>query len=362
MNEPASWVFVGAFFASLSLTWLCMPLMLRLATRYGVLDRPGGYKQQDGPVPYLGGLVIVVGFSAAVLAAAAFAPEGLPLDQLAIVIATGVSLSVVGLADDVWGLSPVVRLVIEIAAGVVVVLSGAGVTLAGGPTLASGLITVLWVVGVTNAFNLLDNMDGLSGGVAAIAAGTFFLIALMHGQFLVAALAAALAGCALGFLRHNFHPARIYMGDAGSLFIGFLLAVIGLKLRFEAPPTVTFFVPILVLGVALFDTSLVVLTRLAHRRSPLVGGRDHVSHRLVFLGLPVRAAVALIYGGAAALGWLAVVMTYMRGAAAFLLMAFVVAVALFFGILLGLVPVYENSKRRRMMLQEVAPYDPELRS
>ena len=357
MTEPAPWVFAGSFVAALLLTWACMPLALKLAARYGIVDRPGGYKVQDGPVPYLGGVVIVAGFSAAVLAAAAFAPEGVPLDQLAILIATGVGLSFVGLADDLRGLNPYVRLLIEIVAGAVVVVSGAGVSLFPGAEAVNAAITVLWVVGVTNAFNLLDNMDGLSGGVAAVAALAYFAIAILHDQFLVAALAAALAGCALGFLRHNFHPARIYMGDAGSLFLGFLLAVIGLKLRFEGPASSTFFVPILVLGVALFDTTLVVLTRLAHRQSPFVGGRDHVSHRLVLLGLPVPAAVSLIYGGAIALAWLALLMAMLQGSAAIVLMSFVLAVALFFGVLLGRVPVYENSKRKRIMLQEVAPYD-----
>lgn len=356
MTAPAVWVYPAVFVMSLVVTWACMPLALRIAVRYRIMDRPGGYKVQDDAVPYLGGIVIVWVFSAAVLGAAAVAPDGVPLDQLAILIVTGVGLSIVGFADDLWNLHPLIRLLVEIAAALVVVLTGAGVTLFPIAWL-NVLVTVLWVVGVTNAFNLLDNMDGLSGGVAAIASGTFFLIAILHGQFLVAALGASLAGCSLGFLRHNFHPARIYMGDSGSLFLGFLLAVAGLKLRFDSPPEVTFFVPVLVLGVALFDTTLVVVTRLMYRRNPLAGARDHVSHRLVFLGIPVRAAVILIYGGGIALGWLALLMTLIDGLPAFLLMGFVLAVAVFFGLLLGAVPVYENSKRRRVMLQEVAPYD-----
>src|SRR3954447_7758722 len=124
------------------------------------------------------------------------------------------------------------------------------------------LITIVWVVGVTNAFNLLDNMDGLSAGVAALGALTFFVLAVLNGQYLVAALAVAVAGCAVGFLRHNFHPAKIYMGDAGSLFLGFLLSVIGLRLRLpDAPQLTALFVPVVVLGIALFDTSLVTVAR-----------------------------------------------------------------------------------------------------
>jgi UDP-GlcNAc:undecaprenyl-phosphate GlcNAc-1-phosphate transferase len=149
------------------------------------------------------------------------------------------------------------------------------------------------------------------------------------------------------------------MGDAGSLFLGFLLAVIGLKLRFESPPQVTFLVPILVLGIPIFDTVLVVTTRLMHRLSPIVGGRDHMSHRLVFVGIPVPAAVSLIYAAAIALGWLAIAMSRVDVVTAYILGGFVVAVGLFLGVLLALVPVYESSRRRKVMLVEVEKHEEE---
>lgn len=358
MTEPYPWVYAAAFAASLLLTWASMPVALRLATRYGVVDTPGGYKVQRDPVPYLGGIGIVLAFSVAVMVAAAFAPDGVPLDELAVVMCAAIALSLMGLADDLRGLSPFLRLGVEIVAGLVVALSGSGAQIFAADAL-NVVVTVVWIVAVTNAFNLLDNMDGLSAGVAAIACGAFLIIALMQGQFLVGALAAALGGCAVGFLKHNFHPARIYMGDAGSLFLGFLLAVLGVRLRFQSAPEVAAFVPLIVLGVAMLDTGLVVVTRLAHKRNPLVGARDHVSHRLVFLGLPVPAAVSLIYAGAVALGWLGVLCTMIDRNAALVLMAFVATVGLFFGVLLGRVPVYANSKRRHLMLQEVARHDPE---
>jgi len=346
MSAPSAPLYLGIFIVALALTWAGMPVALRVAMRLAIVDRPGGYKTQRSPVPYLGGVVIVIGFSLAVLAAAALAPEGVPLEELAILMAAGVGLSLMGLADDLWGLNPYFRLAVEALAGVLVAVSGSGVELFGHPT-ANMVLTVVWIAGVTNAFNLLDNMDGLSAGIAGIAASAFFLIAILHGQYLIAALAAALAGCALGFLRHNFHPARIYMGDAGSLFLGFLLAVIGVRLRFDAPVQITFLVPVLVLGVALFDTALVVYSRLRHGRNPFVGGRDHVSHRLVHIGLPVPAAVVLIYAGAFALGWLAVLMSMLDQAAALVLMGFVTAVALFFGVLFARVPVYDERSVRK---------------
>lgn len=328
------------------------PLLLRFAVRRSILDRPGGHKAHDDPVPYLGGLGIVLAFAILVLVLALIGQTPAGLRELGIILALGVLLATVGLIDDLRGLGPWLRLAVQIGVGVALWLSGVGVELFG-VTAVDASITVFWVVGVVNSFNLLDNMDGLSAGIAAIAALSFFVIASLNGQYLVAALAVALAGCALGFLRHNFHPARIYMGDAGSLFLGFVLAVIGIKLRFESPTQLTFFVPILVLGVAIFDTTLVTSSRIINGRNPLAGGRDHVSHRLVFVGIPVPVAVSLIYAGGASLGWLALVMSRLDVTTGFLLMGFVIVVAVFLGILLALVPVYAASTRRRLMIQEV---------
>ncbi len=170
------------------------------------------------------------------------------------------------------------------------------------PRALDAVVTVLWVAGVTNAFNLLDNMDGLSAGVSVIAALSIFGIAWLQHRYLVAALAIALAGCAAGFLRSNFHPARIYMGDAGSLFLGFTISVLLLTLRANAPTRVGVAVILAVPGVALFDTTLVMVSRVAHKRNPFSGGQDHTSHRLVYLGLSVRKAVGLTYLVGAALG------------------------------------------------------------
>lgn len=357
MIEPHPWAYVGLFAASLLATVLLTPIALRLARRYAVLDVPGGHKGHHSPVPYLGGVAIVVAFSAAVLVAAVLSPVG-GVPTLALILGLAVGLAVLGLVDDLRGLGPAARFAAETAAAVGLWAAGSGVQIL---TWEPGnlVITVVWVVGITNAFNLLDNMDGLSAGVAVIASGFLLLIAGLNGQFLVASLAAALAGCALGFLKHNVHPAKIYMGDAGSLFLGFLLAVLAIRLRFDGPAEGTFLVPILVLAVAIFDTTLVVISRLAHRRSPFQGGRDHTSHRLVFVGLPVRVAVGLIYGAAVACGWIALVVSRVDAASALLLSSLVIVVGLSLGWVLGGVPVYENSKRRHLMIQEVVRHEPE---
>jgi UDP-GlcNAc:undecaprenyl-phosphate GlcNAc-1-phosphate transferase len=173
------------------------------------------------------------------------------------------------------------------------------------------VVTMLWLVGVTNALNLLDNMDGLSGGVAAIAAAFFVLMSAFSGQYLVGALAAAVLGACIGFLIYNFNPASIFMGDGGSLFLGFLLAVIGIKLRFPDNVTfVTWMIPPLVLGVPLFDTGLVIISRLRRGLNPLTTpGKDHVSHRLVATGMTHREAVLTLYLVAGALGVVAIFVT-----------------------------------------------------
>lgn len=330
-------IFAGSAFLSLVLT----PLALRLALSLQVLDHPGDRKGHSSPVPYLGGAAIVVSFAAAVALVAVLRPPVSGLGELGVVLGVAVALSLVGLLDDTRGLGPWVRFVVEVAAGAGVWAAGAGVDLFS-LEVANAIVTIMWVVGITNAFNLLDNMDGLSAGVAAIGAGWFFIISATNGQFLVASLAAALAGCAVGFLRHNFHPARIYMGDAGSLFLGFLLAYLGLKLRFDAPEDVTSLVPILVLGIAILDTSLVSVARLANGQSPFQGGLDHMSHRLVFMGIPVRAAVILIYGAAISVGLIGLVVSRVDRVSAYLLAGLMAAGGLFVGILLGRVPVYRR--------------------
>lgn len=350
--ELGIWAYGGAFLVSLALSLGLTPVVLRVANSRGIFDHPAPNKSHESPVPYLGGVAIVAAFSLAVGIAGVVQRPPSGLDELGVILGFAVALSVMGLFDDVRHLNPLPKFALEVAAGVA--LWAVGVQVAIFPSdVLNALFTVLWVVGITNAFNLLDNMDGLSAGIAAIASGVFFILAAINGQFLVAALSIALTGCALGFLRHNFHPARIYMGDTGSLFLGFVLAAIGIKLKFPGPNQITFMVPILVLGIPILDTTLVVVNRLLHRRNPLSGGRDHISHRLVFIGLPVGVAVGLIYGSSVILGWLGVVMSRIDRTSGFLLMALVVTVAAFVAVMLSLIPVYETSRRKRMMITEV---------
>jgi UDP-GlcNAc:undecaprenyl-phosphate GlcNAc-1-phosphate transferase len=349
--------YAAAFVVSVGLAWALTPLMLKLALRRQILDVPDERKSHVSPVPYLGGVAIVLAFSITVLVAGALSARTAGVISLAWVLGAAVVLAMVGLADDLRGLNPFLRLAFEIAAGVVVYATDPGIAIPG-PHWLDIVITVVWVVGVTNAFNLLDNMDGLSAGVATISGVAFCVIAGINGQFLVAALSAAVAGCAAGFLRHNFHPAKIYMGDAGSLFLGFLLAAIAVRLKLvDAPRSVAVFVPVLVLGVALFDTTLVTVNRLHHRLNPMSGGRDHLSHRLVWVGIPVPVSVGIIYGLAASLGFLGVLLARLDRTSGLMLVGFVMTIAVGTMALLSAVPVYDSSRQRQAMLRVVREHE-----
>ncbi|HEX2031672.1 MAG TPA: MraY family glycosyltransferase [Actinomycetota bacterium] len=286
--------------ATLALT----PLAGRLARSLGVLDQPAANKYHQQATPYLGGLAVAVGL--VLVGGVAAGAQG----QLFTVVLGGLALAIVGLLDDRFGVGPRVKLAVEVAAGIALWLSGVGAGLFGVEALDMAL-TVLWVVGITNAVNLLDNMDGLCAGVTAIAAGTFFAIAAIEGHYFVAALALAVAGSSLGFLRHNFPPARIFLGDAGTLLLGFLLAALGLKLDLVGENGfVRSAVPILVLGVPVFDTVLVVIARLLGGRRIYVGNTDHSSHRLARLGLSPRRVALSVYGAQVILSGLALVLLY----------------------------------------------------
>jgi UDP-GlcNAc:undecaprenyl-phosphate GlcNAc-1-phosphate transferase len=226
--------------------------------------------------------------------------------QVLTILLCGLAVGILGFVDDWRTLGPGTKLLVEGAAGVALWLAGVRAGLFGVYALDL-LLTVFWVVAVTNAMNLLDNMDGLLPGIAAIAGLSFFAIAAMRGDYLVASFALAVGGACLGFLRHNFPPARIFLGDAGSLLLGFLLAALGLKLDLVGEQgLLRAAIPVLALGVPLLDTLLVIVSRLWDGRAVYRGATDHASHRLVRLGLSGRSTALVLYGIQAGLSAVAV--------------------------------------------------------
>ena len=287
------------FASALILVLGATPIVRRIAGRLGMVDQPDARRVHLSPVPLLGGIAIYAGFIVALL----LFGEGWVVSQAISILVGATIVSFLGIWDDRWGVRPVMKLLGQAIAAGIVILSGVQVSFL--PNQALNLfITFLWMLGITNALNLLDNMDGLSGGVGAVAAAFFLLLAALNGQYLVASLSAALLGVCVGFLVYNFNPASIFMGDAGSMFLGFVLAAVGIKLRFPNHPNViTWMIPVVVLGLPIFDTTLIVVSRLRRGINPLTNpGKDHVSHRLVSLGLSQRQAVILLYGVCCALG------------------------------------------------------------
>ena len=321
-----------AFLVPLLATLLLTPLAARMANRYDVIDHPdgGGHKTHSNSTPYLGGLAVGAGMAVVGLVIAG--TDG----QLLTVLGGALMLAAVGLADDMHSVNPWIRLGFEALAAaalwVVGVRAGAFDTV-----LLDFPLTLLWVMAVVNAFNLIDNMDGIASGVAAAAATGIAAIAAYDGNFLVASLALATAGAAVGFLRYNAPPARIFLGDAGSMLLGFLVAALTLEVDLPVGSVLPrVLATVLLAGVPLFDLSVVLIARFRDGRPLLMGGTDHTSHRLAACGssrprvlvisVLAQAAcsllawfvyrqsqeVVLAVGAAAALVWIGLLVLFLR--------------------------------------------------
>ncbi len=278
-----------AFGLPLLLTLLLTPLARQLARQLGLVDHPREHKFHREATPYLGGLAVALG----VLALAAVTAG--TSRQVLTILAAGLAATVLGLVDDWRGVGPLVKLLVEASIGVALWVAGVRAGLFGIEALDL-IVTVVWVVAITNAMNLLDNMDGIAAGVAAVCAAGFFAIAATRGDYLVASLAAGVAGGSLGFLRYNFPRARIFLGDAGSLLLGFLLAALGLKLDLIGQSgAVRAAIAVLIVAVPLFDMMLVIAARVHDGRPISRGGTDHTAHRLVFRGLEPRRVAIVAY-------------------------------------------------------------------
>ena len=292
---------VGAFALTGLLTWPVRALAIRL----GAMDAPNlERKTQAEPVPYLGGVAIALGITITTLAAVYVGGNtsgenaGQIKDLALTVLLPALVLGVMGLIDDLRSLSPWPRLIAQSLVGTVVALvivnSGTTGTPFGTSTLNTA-VSIFWIVGICNSINFFDNLDGAAAGAVAIAALGVFFIALDRGQELVSALSIVTVGATVGFLLWNKSPAKIYMGDAGALFLGIIISVATIRLNPGIEPIwKSLAIPVILLGVPLLDTCVAIFSRLARGVSPLTGGKDHLSHRLVRAGLTrPMAAIAL---------------------------------------------------------------------
>jgi UDP-GlcNAc:undecaprenyl-phosphate GlcNAc-1-phosphate transferase len=329
-NMPAGVLaFLIALFASLMLT---VPVRA-LALRMGMVDLPGPRKVHLRPIPMLGGLAMY----GAVVLSVLFTFTGAARAQIVGILTGATVVGAVGILDDRGWLHHQVKLFLAMPlAACVLLVTGIHAQLfeflLGGRTgyILDDLLTVFFVVGITASFSILDHMDGLCAGVAATASIFFALLAYLNGQTLVTTLAAAVLGAATGFLRWNFKPAKIFMGDGGAMFLGFLMATLGLKLRLEGANHISsWLAPLLILGVPIFDTTLVTISRSRRGLLPFATpGKDHAAHRLANLGLGHRGAVISMYFLGLLSGGAAVLVSYLQPIAAVLVALFAFATAL----------------------------------
>lgn len=306
---------------------LLVPVTRLLAFRFGILDKPGGRKTHHDAMPCLGGLAIFAVFMTVVLVSLSgfyflhkmalakvilpqvFEQRGLlrhVAPKLFTVLGGAAAILLIGLIDDIIGARFDYRLKFLAQSLVALGMVAGGIRLDFLPfAWLNSVVTVVWIVGITNAFNLLDNMDGISAGVAYICSMLFFFIAAEQGQYFIGLIFLTLAGSLLGFLYFNFHPARTFLGNTGALFIGFLLATISVVMSYATPASQTFFtilMPVIVLSLPIFDTARVTAIRWHEKRPLFEGDRRHISHRLVELGMTQSQAAVTVYLMTFALG------------------------------------------------------------
>lgn len=291
------------------------PLVKILSVKWGAIDVPkDDRRMHDHPIPRMGGLAIFLGFLIATLLL-------VPLDTPRKGMLLGaVVIVILGVFDDKYALPARLKFVVQIAAALIAALAGNRITVLSNPNIFSDNpvwvlgwlswpVTILWIVAVTNAVNLIDGLDGLACGVSSISSLSMLVIALLVSETDVAVVMAALAGACIGFLPFNFHPAKIFMGDTGATFLGYIMATMSVQGMFKMYNLISFIVPFLVLGLPIFDVTFAVFRRIAHGQSPMTPDRGHIHHRLIDMGFSQKQAVGVLYLVSAILGLSAVVLT-----------------------------------------------------
>ena len=323
------WLAVAAAFAvALAMTWPS----IWLAHKLNIVDMPNARKVHTAPTPRVGGIAIYLGFVAGALLL------GVYTRQVAAVLIAGSVVFLTGFIDDYKDISPKFKLAGQFVAALILVAAGFSIRFISNPftgsTVSLGIfgipITVLWLVGVSNAVNLIDGMDGLAGGVSAIAAVATAIVCLSQGELVAAALAGILAASALGFLPWNFHPAKTFMGDCGALFMGFILGTLALMGLCKGATAISVFIPFLILGVPVFDTFCAIIRRLFLHKPIFEADKMHLHQVLLSLGLGQRQAVLTIYVFAMLMGLAAVLMAILTSAQAVMVLI-VTTVATFAG-------------------------------
>ena len=351
-------IFIIALIAAFSIT----PIVKRFAFKWGAVSVPkDDRRMHTKPMPLLGGLAMIFGFGFSIL----FTVIALRINLLGesgifrtiwqfLAFAGGILvIAAMGVIDDIKVLSAKVKLPVHLTIAFLIAWSGTRITDVTNPFAASGMsalpdvvsyiVTILWIVGITNAFNFIDGLDGLATGVSSISAVSLFVVSLILGRWEIAVMTAALAGATLGFLPFNFNPAKIFMGESGSTFLGFTLAIISIPGNVKSVALIAIAVPLLVFGVPLFDILYAIIRRIANKRSPMQADREHLHHKLIDLGLSQRQSVVIMYILSALLGMCAVLLAD-KGALSAIILVIAVAVFIFAGSKFMWEIIHENGK------------------
>lgn len=323
--------YIFVFILSLFISLVFTPLVRKVAVRIGAVDLPNSRRINKLPVPTIGGIAIYLGFSAAMF-------YSIPFNKLFPgIFLGGTFILIVGIIDDLYEMSAHLKFFCQITAALIPILFNIRIEFITNP-LSGGMIylsywgiplTILWIVSITNTVNLVDGLDGLAAGISAIAALTLFFVALQEGQINAAVLSLALAGSALGFLKYNFHPAKIFMGDAGAMFCGYILAVIAVSGALKSAATVTLVVPVLALGVPILDTIFAIIRRIYNGKPIGEADHGHIHHRLLALGFSQRQAVLGVYVISIFLGIIALIINGSDFNIALILLGFVLTVLIY---------------------------------
>jgi UDP-GlcNAc:undecaprenyl-phosphate GlcNAc-1-phosphate transferase len=341
--------------AALAVTLVATPLVIRLARRAGALDRPGPRRIHAEPVPTLGGLALALAVLGVAWGARAFPGPAQLLDlrQLLGLTLAAIPILALGLVDDLRGVRPWAKLAIQACAALVLVLFGYGVPVITNPlggSFTSGVLdlplTVAWVLLVINAINLIDGLDGLASGAVLIASMALWWVARTHGDFYVMFISALLAGATLGFLRYNFPPARVFMGDTGSNFLGLVLAAASLLENRKGTAAVTLLFPLVAMGLPIADSVLAFARRFARGTPVFRADSEHIHHRLLRLGLSPRGALFTLWYLCLYLGVMAVVLAAMPREYAWMMLALLALGLLFAFEVLEFIDRKLNEKRR----------------
>lgn len=313
-NALVAYVLI-ALLVSMVISFLMTPVVRSFAYKVGAIDVPKDSRRMHKvPTPRLGGLAIFCGFMVSALLFVSMTPE------IKSVLLGAVVIVVLGVIDDSMDLPAVLKFVVQICAALIPALNGVTVRVFSNPNIFSDdlywslgrwsvPLTVLWIVAVTNSVNLIDGLDGLANGVSTISASAMLVIALLLGETDVTLMLAALVGACIGFMPYNLNPAKMFMGDTGATFLGYILATLSIQGLFKYYAVISFVVPFLILGLPIFDTAFAFFRRLAHGQSPMQADRGHIHHRLIDMGLNQKQAVATLYVISAILGLSAVVLT-----------------------------------------------------